>query len=229
MNASRKHTAPRPGEIAKRSGDVAPASYDANAHAVDCVLSQGSPVRRFYGTEVLRISKDAVDTTRLNSGGIPLLDSHQQTGIGNALGRVVTTWIKGGELWGRLVFNATPAGKLAEAMVARGELRAVSVGYTVEACKVTDADGREVDAAYASFEENLNFEATKWTLLEVSMVTVPADASAGVRSLAGTIKGAPQFIRDARARMGARQRMVERLTIAGAKLRMLRRQLKALP
>jgi hypothetical protein len=48
----------------------------------------GSPVARFYGTEVLSISPEAVNLDRMTGGSIiPLLDSHQIAGINNALGR----------------------------------------------------------------------------------------------------------------------------------------------
>jgi hypothetical protein len=81
----------------------------------------GSPVKRFYGTEVLRIDEKSVMLNRMQNGSmIPLLDSHNQGGIHNALGRFKETWIKRGALMGKIVFNQTPNGELAEGMVARG-------------------------------------------------------------------------------------------------------------
>jgi len=76
-------------------------------------------------------------------------------------------------------------------------------------------------------DTGLTFTATKWELIECSLVAVPADASASVRSLQadsgkfvwddGDVevvtesRNCPQFIIDVRARMWARQRMVERM------------------
>jgi hypothetical protein len=113
---------PRRDQIQHRLADAGtsgPVSYHANDHSVEAVISMGSPVQRAYGTEVLRISPDAVDLTRLQSGGIPVLDHHQQTGIDAMLGRVVDAWIERGALMGRLKFNETPEGQKAEGMVAR--------------------------------------------------------------------------------------------------------------
>jgi hypothetical protein len=67
-----------PGKTETRFADAKPSSYDAKNHTVDCVISMGSPVKRFYGTEVLRITPAPVDLSRMDGGSIiPLLDSHQ--------------------------------------------------------------------------------------------------------------------------------------------------------
>src|SRR5258708_27806508 len=98
-----------------------PVTYHAESRTVDCVISMGSPVARFYGVEVLRIAPDAVIIDRLASGGIPLLDSHNQAGISNALARGTKAWVPSGALIRRLQFNETREGKIAQGMVARGE------------------------------------------------------------------------------------------------------------
>ena len=50
-----------PGQIERRYASTAPTSLNKDARTVDAVLSMGSPVQRFCGTEVLRIDPDAVD------------------------------------------------------------------------------------------------------------------------------------------------------------------------
>src|SRR5271170_7205905 len=118
---------PKPGQTLTRFADVAPSSYSTKDRTVECVISIGSPVERFYGTERLRISPEAVDLSRMGEAGIPLLDSHQQHGIDNALGRFVRIWIgrsKGKPaLLGKIAFNDTERGRVAEGMVARGEIQ----------------------------------------------------------------------------------------------------------
>src|SRR5258708_2788175 len=121
-----------PASIEHRFSDSSPvpSTYDAATRSVDCVISIGSPLQRFYGTEVLRISNDAVNLDRMKNGSIiPLLDSHQGTGIANALGRFTKAWITRGALMGSIAFNDTPNGNLAMGMVARGEIAGVSAGY----------------------------------------------------------------------------------------------------
>ena len=201
-----------PGKTETRFADVAPSSYNAKTHSVNCVISMGSDVQRSFGREKLRIDASSIDTSRVLSGNCPFLDSHNSVGISNSLGRVTSTWVESGALWGRIVFNQTTEGKKAESMIARGELRGISCGYSVQAWTVTDKNGRAVLADSIGWDdEDYTWLGTAWTLYEVSAVTVPADNFAGIRSLGG---GDRAFVSDniaaVRTRMWARQRMTER-------------------
>lgn len=189
--------------------DEGPVSYDPTTRSVDAVLSAGSPVQRFYGVERLRIDERAIDLSRVP---IPLLDSHNQSSITNALGRVSSTWFtdQQGEpaLAGRLVFNDTREGRRAEHMIRRGEINSVSIGYAVSEWEISDADGRVIDPDYVRWDDTgLTFTAARWELMEASLVCIPADGMASIRSLSlggGTIA-------DIVARMECRQRMHERV------------------
>ena len=171
-------------EVSTRLLDLKPTSYSAEYRTVDAVLSTGSAVARIYGTEVLKISPDAVDLTRVHGAGVPVLDSHQQIGLSNALGVLRAAWVEDGALIGTLQFNQTYEGKKAEGMVARRELN----------------------------DDDLVFTASKWSLLEISLCNVPADDTAGIRAYGDRayFPPPPAFIADVRARMGARQRMHDR-------------------
>lgn len=231
-----------------RFADVAPQSFDAKARTVDCVISMGSAVQRFYGVEKLEISQRAVDLNRMKSGGIPLLDSHNQNGIDNHLGRFTQTWFSRGALMGKIAFNQTARGQTAMGMVERGEIAGISAGYIVREWQISDDDGNVIDpeTTRISLDDNLTFTASRWELLEASLVSVPADASASIRSLGsgqdrllpqieslarGAIKITKRFgdnsityeypsavvnapdttEAEARARMLARQRMLDRM------------------
>jgi hypothetical protein len=115
-----------------RASTTVPTSYDADRHEVTCVISSGAPVRRFFGTEVLKISKSAIDLSRLDGGKIPLLDSHKPAPVLDALGVVTDAWIINKRLFGTLRFNQTKQGRAAEGMIKRGELFGVSVGISVQ-------------------------------------------------------------------------------------------------
>ena len=188
-----------------------PLTYNADTRTVDAVLSKGASVTRPYGCEVLQIDARSVNLDRVRSGGIPLLDSHNQSGISNSLGKVTNAWFSGGALMGKISFHATSEGRKAEGMVKRGEIGAVSIGYRVTAWRAEDSEGNSVDSDAARWDDDLTFTATKWELLEASLVCVPADSSASVRSL-----GNRNSIGDVRARMDARQRMQTRQRMVDA-------------
>ena len=206
-----------PGITNRRFADAMPVSFNRAERTVDCCISMGSPVVRFYGTETLRISPEAVDLSRMKSGIIPLLDSHQQGGIFNALGRIQSTSFNRGALMGKLVFNKTEPGEIAMGMFERGEIKGISAGYTVNEGEIRDAKGRAVEPDQVSFDDDLTYEATRWSLLEASLVAVPADAASGIRSFGSGVDRVSPFVSnsDGRivsgvvARMSARQRMYE--------------------
>src|ERR1700722_14408505 len=108
-----------PSTISRRFSTGGPLSYDADTHSCECVISAGAAVDRIYGTEVLTISRDAVDLSRIP---VPLLDSHNQASVADVLGRIESAWISGGQLFGKIVFAQTPKGKLVQGMVKRNEL-----------------------------------------------------------------------------------------------------------
>lgn len=156
-----------------------PSTYSAEARTVELVLSTGAAVDRHYFVEELEISATAVDIGRVAQGVVPLLDSHNRWGINANLGTIFAVRFEtiGGvaALTATARFADTPAGREAEGMVARGELRGVSIGYAPKAWAVVAIDAET---------EKHTWRATSWELLEGSLVTVPADPAAGVRSAA---------------------------------------------
>jgi HK97 family phage prohead protease len=176
-------TAWSPPATLHRFADVG--SYNAAKHTAVAVLSVGAPVSRLYGTEVLAISPSAVDLKRASNGLVPILDSHQVSGIANVLGRLDEAHFESGKLVGTILFdNESDAGRQAESMVARGIIRGVSIGYRVDTWQVEDEDGTVIDPdrERLAWDESYVFTAKRWELLEVSLVSVPADPAAMIRS-----------------------------------------------
>jgi phage head maturation protease len=200
--------------ITHRFAGGSPSTYDKASHSCDCIISAGAAVARFYGTEILRIDSKSVDLSRVTNGGCPLLDSHSQSSIDSVLGRIDSAWIKGGQLHGKIIFAQTPAGRQAEGMVSRGELKGISAGYSVSKWEISDEDGDIIDPEKGQMrwdDTSLTFTATRWQVLEASLVGVPADAASAVRSYGSAATG---DLVDVRARMLARQRMHERQNAA---------------
>ncbi|WP_231639422.1 prohead protease/major capsid protein fusion protein [Sphingomonas profundi] len=167
---------PQAGGRGVRSLAVAPDSYDATARTVEAVLSAGTAVRRYYFTEELEISADAIDLARVTGGVCPLLDTHNQYQLDGVIGRILSVRIEGGQLIGVLQFADTEAGRAIETRVSAGELRAISIGYRVTRWQITATDDTDHET----------WRAVAWELLEASLVPVPADPNAVVRSAPGT-------------------------------------------
>jgi HK97 family phage prohead protease len=159
---------PMAGDRAQRFAAFAPNSYNVAARTIDAILSAGSAVQRGFGTEELEISSAAVDLSRAAAGLVPLLDAHNQFEADGVIGAVSNVRIVDGRLVGTLTFGQTPRAQAVEGMVARGELRGVSIGYVVQTWEAQQGQD--------------TWRATRWQLLEVSLVPVPADVLTGFRS-----------------------------------------------
>jgi HK97 family phage prohead protease len=102
--------------------------------------------------------------------GAPVLDSHKRGALGDVLGSVVSATTVGGE--GRATIRISKRRK-AESIVddiRAGHVRGVSVGYRVAEWKDSAEGGKRVRTA------------TKWAPAELSIVAVPADPGATIRS-----------------------------------------------
>lgn len=173
-------------------------SYDEATRTCDAVFATGAEVRRWYGTEKLEISEEAIDLQRVALNQVRLLFGHDSK---QPIGVVLTASIEGGALAGKVQFADTDEGRKYGGMVQRGELTGISVGYNV-------TQWTRVEDLEKNFDE---WTATRWELMEVSLVAVPADPLAGVRSAEPT-PGSPPI-----ADPGAGQRSNEEedmLTIA---------------
>jgi hypothetical protein len=152
----------------------APTSFDAAARTVEVVWSTGAGVRRrdWEGeyVEELDMSPAAVDLTRL-AAGAPVLNSHDAWDLESVLGVVERAWIEGGE--GRAVLRFSEREEVAPILgdIRDGILRNISVGYDVTRWEETKGpDGKRIKRA------------VRWQPAEISLVPIPADASAQVRA-----------------------------------------------
>ena len=139
-----------------------------DSRSLEFSFSSETPVARWFGDEVLSHADGAVDLGRANDGA-PLLWNHnpdQQIGV------VERAWVDGEKQRGmvRVRFSRSALGEEKWRDVQDGVLRNVSVGYRInDATPIRDGEG---------------IVATSWQPHEVSMVSIPADASVGVgRSL----------------------------------------------
>lgn len=157
-------------EIEKRAFAFTPKTIDKKTRTVEVTISTGAgvPRRDMDGVflEILSTDKAAVDLSRAD--GMPVLDSHRQDGLDKILGTVRDIRFEGGDLVARIEFSSR-----AEAIwedVKRGIIQNVSIGYGVDDFEdVLSGDGQRVR------------NVLRWTLHEVSLVAVGADAGAKVR------------------------------------------------
>lgn len=162
-----------------------PGTINAEDRTVEVVFGSDAPVRMYtweYGpiNEELSFDTEHVRLNRLNNGA-PVLDNHDAYGsvLDTVVGVVEKAWTDGKKGYAKLRFAKTDKAKKVMEMASDGILQNVSVGYAVYRYKRTKANEEgKLD----------NYRAVDWEPHEISMVAVPADADAKVRSLAGPEK-----------------------------------------
>lgn len=168
--------------LMRRLANLRPSTFDRTARTVEVTFTTGADVERFDWwegrsyTERLTVSEDSVDLSRLNAGA-PVLNTHSSWELGDVIGVVERAWIEGGE--GRAILRFSDREEVAGIVrdVEAGILRNISAGYWVTEWRITrdEKTGKELR------------EAIHWMPGELSLVPVPADAGAQVRSAAGAV------------------------------------------
>lgn len=124
--------------------------------------SQSAQVERWFGIEVLSHDRGAVNLGRANGGAMPLLFNHN---INDPIGMITHAMITDQRMIVDAVFFDTPRAQEIQTMIAGG-LRNVSTAYRVNTLEEDKKTGI--------------FTVNDWEPFEVSIVTVPADASVGI-------------------------------------------------
>ena len=122
------------------------------------------PVERYFGNEVLMMSEEAMDLSRLNDGA-PLLYQHDADRI---VGVVQRAYIKDKRGYAKVKLANNELGREMQDLIKDGIIRNVSFGYRINEM---EEDKTTQPATY---------RATSYQPFEISLVTVPADQSVGI-------------------------------------------------
>ena len=141
---------------------------ESDTRSVRAALSSVTPVPRFFGTEILRHDTESIDLSRVGESGLPLLINHDDSSL--PIGRVRNVALEAdGVLRGDLTFSeATQGSRDAWELAREGTLTDVSIRYKINDYEVRGDSGSE------------EYHVTNWTVLEASVVSVPADATVGI-------------------------------------------------
>lgn len=153
----------------------------ADESRIPIALSSEAPVARWFGTEVLDHRRDAIDLARAE-GGLPLLFNHDPDQL---LGVIEDVRVHAdGVVRGMARFSGDAEAQRRAAQVAEGVLRNTSIGYVIhELTQDRSEAGEDV------------YRATRWELLEGSLVSVPADQTVGVGRSADSTADYPVRVR----------------------------------
>lgn len=160
--ALRKHF----GQRLDRAFLVERESIDLEARTVSLAFASELPYARSWGLEILDVAPESMRLDRLRSGANLLCDHDPRDVVG-----VVESVSIGADRVARAVVRFGRSARATEVWqdVADGIRRNVSTGYVIYAAQsIGERDGLEA------------FRVTDWEPFEVSLVSVPADATVGI-------------------------------------------------
>lgn len=154
----------------RRLPQAAP-SWNAETWTVEAALS--TPAAAVTRYDARGEYSEILDLNQTWPAQIPLLDSHRRGSVGDRLGSVDNLRVVGGELLGRVTLSRhNPLSQQIAAEIADGHGLGVSIGY------ITREQHEQANPSTKRREKI----ATRFELLEASLVTIPADRLAGLRS-----------------------------------------------
>lgn len=151
-----------------------PSTINVEERTVEVAWTTGAQVRRASWSrgdyiEELSLAPGAVRLERLNSGA-PLLDAHSSYELRNVIGVVERAWLNGTEGRAQVRFSRRDDVEPIFQDVRDGILRNISVGYKTHKTERDETGAVPVERA------------VDWEPYELSLVPIPADAGAQVRS-----------------------------------------------
>lgn len=145
---------------------------EGNERKFTLSFSSEEPYERWYGMEILDHGPGAVDLTRLNEIGC-LLFNHNRDKV---IGKVNRAWVDGSRGYAEVEFDTDADSEIIYQKVRSGTLKGVSVGYRIDSFEEVMAGKTSADGRFTGPCEI----ARKWWPFEISIVSVPADATVGV-------------------------------------------------
>ncbi len=169
-----QNQAPRWAQNLERSISLERAAIDVEKRTVPLSFSsETTEVVRWGDVEILDHSPGACNLTRINDIGVLLFNHNTDMPIGG-IGSAVITERRRGEAIAR--FDADDESDKYFQKVVGGTLKAVSVRYSVQQWEKVEVNTLSSCGRF----KGPCWIARKWTPLEISIVSVPADADVGV-------------------------------------------------
>jgi HK97 family phage major capsid protein len=158
----------KPGTKVERAFAVVREAVNVEARTAELSFASELPYERWWGVEVLDCTATAMRQGRIGNGRAPLLcdhDTRDQIGVVQSVtigaDRVARALVRFG--------NSARASEIFQDVV-DGIRANVSVGYLIHKAQLVET----------SSDDNDTYRVTDWEPYEVSIVSVPADASVGV-------------------------------------------------
>ena len=148
---------------------------DTDSRTVELSFSSETPYGRWFGDEILCHDEECINLERFNNGLGTVLFNHDRDAV---VGHIEKVWIEDNRGKALVRFDEDEQSDTIFQKVQSGTLQGVSVGYSIKRYEVLD--DKDSVSSNGRFKGPDTYVVTDWEPLEISIVSVPADATVGV-------------------------------------------------
>lgn len=147
---------------------------DTDSRTVELSFSSETPYGRWFGDEILCHDEECINLERFKNGLGTVLFNHDRDAV---VGHVEKVWLEDNRGKALARFDTDEQSETIFQKVQSGTLQGVSVGYAIYRYEVLeDEDTKSTNGRF----NGPAYVVTDWEPLEISIVSVPADATVGV-------------------------------------------------
>lgn len=147
---------------------------DTDSRTVELSFSSETPYGRWFGDEILCHDEECINLERFSNGLGTVLFNHDRDAV---VGHIEKVWLEDNRGKALVRFDTDEQSETIFQKVQSGTLQGVSVGYTIYRYEVLeDEDTKSTNGRF----NGPAYVVTDWEPLEISIVSVPADATVGV-------------------------------------------------
>ena len=147
---------------------------DTDSRTVELSFSSETPYGRWFGDEILCHDEECINLERFNNGLGTVLFNHDRDAV---VGHVEKVWLEDNRGKALARFDTDEQSETIFQKVQSGTLQGVSVVYAIYRYEVLeDEDTKSTNGRF----NGPAYVVTDWEPLEISIVSVPADATVGV-------------------------------------------------
>lgn len=147
---------------------------DTDSRTVELSFSSETPYGRWFGDEILCHDEECINLERFKNGLGTVLFNHDRDAV---VGHVEKVWLEDNRGKALVRFDTDEQSETIFQKVQSGTLQGVSVGYAIYRYEVLEDE--ETKSTNGRFNGPA-YVVTDWEPLEISIVSVPADATVGV-------------------------------------------------
>lgn len=148
---------------------------DTDSRTVELSFSSETPYGRWFGDEILCHDEECINLERFNNGLGTVLFNHDRDAV---VGHIEKVWLEDNRGKALVRFDTDEQSETIFQKVQSGTLQGVSVGYSIKRYEVLDE--KDSVSSNGRFKGPDTYVVTDWEPLEISIVSVPADATVGV-------------------------------------------------